>query len=75
MARRITPLTPKGGRVDSLRLRLLLTFAVHNAGLSSALTHQVFLMALQQWYQGTTFVGRVVHYDTAAAHLLLLGMQ
>ena len=65
----------KGDRVHSLRLHLLLTFAVHNAWLSSTLTHQVFLMALQQWYQETAFVGRVVHYDTPEAHLLLLGTQ
>ena len=61
--------------MHSLRLHLLLTFAVHNAWLSPALTHRVFLTALQQWYQGTAFVGRVVHYDTPEAHLLLLGMQ
>ena len=61
--------------MDPLRLHLFLLMAVHNAWLSTALAHQVFLTALRQWDQGAAFVGRVVKYDTKDSHLLLLGQQ
>ena len=61
--------------MDPLRLRLLVTFAVHNARFSAALAQQAFHAALRQYYQGGAFAGCVVKYDTPVSHLLLIGKQ